>query len=85
MVLLIHACGLQRQSQPPRPRNFKLFLGPDTDTASCFRVPKEYMVQDYQKWRWSKDSLSYYPLELLDLNKLSVLLEDLPPRSNRDP
>jgi hypothetical protein len=87
LVLLIHACSLQRQSatrrrlvtpnglnyavwSSPRPRNFKLLIGPETGLTAS----------DYQQLStWPK----YLELETLDLNRLSLLLEDLPPRASR--
>jgi hypothetical protein len=99
IVNAIHACELQRRMEPPRPRTFKVWLGPEAairhDVALKDKDPdhwritdeelKESVARDYQKSSWSADAFSNWPLELLDLNRLSLLLEDLPPRGTAPP
>jgi hypothetical protein len=86
---LIHACSLQRRRTTqrrlvtsdslnyvvlfsPRVRHFKVLIGPKTGLAAS----------DYQHLSaWSANP----ELEPLDLNRLKLLLEDLPPKVNVNP
>ena len=91
LLLLIHACSSQRRSaarrrlvtpnglnyavwSSPRPRNFRLLLGPET--TSCTGLT----ASDHQQLSTWPSSLE---LETLDLNRLSLLLEDLPPPASQ--
>jgi len=78
IVLANFACGLQslRSHPVPRPRNFKVRLGPPKkEQEGAF---PDYMVSEWPQWDEEKFSKVFgKELEPLDLNHLSVLVETM--------